>query len=288
MNYNMQQPMGKIRKKGSQIKNGLLLVAIGLLGGAIPTLGSVLTILILVGMIVIFIGSRDLSNSYRKFSSMALVFIIVMIVLEIIGLTKLLSLMSTLTNSTSLPYSTVINSTDPYLFFVSIAYVFLGASLILISYPIIPKNLKILVWIIYAITYAIFISEAYIQMTNLNKMYYQMVNSNNISVYTSFSTGIDAGAALFNLIWAIMFFITYSYSRKIFPNVPQYGMQYQNIPQYSPPGNLDQNSSNQQFMNTNQPQYNPSNMQAPIYCPSCGMQNSPDAIYCARCGYKLK
>ena len=288
MNYNMQQPMGKVRKKGSQIKNGLLLMAIGLLAGAIPTLGSVLTILILVGMISVFLGSRDLSNSYRRFSSIALVLIIIMIILEIVALSKVLSLIFTITNSASLPYSAIINATDPFLFLVSIAYAFLGASLILISYPILPKSVRILAWIMYALTYAIFISEAYTQMTNLNKMYYQIVTINNISVYSSFSTGIDIGAALFNLLWAIMFFITYSYARKIFPNTVQYGTQYQGAPQYYPPSNLNQNNPYQQNMNTSPPTFTPPIQQAYTYCPNCGTQNTPDAMFCSRCGYKLK
>jgi len=287
MNYNMQQPMGKIRKKGSQIKNGLLLMAIGLLAGAIPTVGSVLTILILVGMISIFLGSRDLSNSYRRFSTIALVLILIMIILEIVALSKVLSLMFTITNSASLAYSTIINATDPFLFMVSIAYVFLGASLVLISYPILPKSTRILAWIMYALTYAIFISEAYTQMINLNKMYYQMVTINNISVYSSFSTGIDIGAALFNLLWAIMFFITYGYARKMFPNMVQYGMQYPGAPQYTQ-SNLNQNNLNQMNMNTNTPPFTPPNPQASTYCPNCGMQNTPDAMFCSRCGYKLK
>ena len=274
--YNV--PMSNERRKagGSSIKSGILLMAIGLLAGAIPTVGSVLTILILVGAIIVFVGSRDLSVQYRKITTVALVLILVMIVLEIYGVSKMLSLLFGLSGATSLSYSTLVRDTDPFIFMESIAYVLMGAALLLVAYPILSGSFRKALWIVYPVAYMIFLAESFTQMTALNKMYYQAVTMNNIGVYTSVSDGLDIGASLFMLIWAIMFFMTYSSARKKFPKfAAPYGLPYQGIPQpYSQtPTNLS---------------YGGQTSGGQIACPTCGTLNTPDSKFCARCGTRLQ
>jgi len=274
--YNVPMSNERRKARGSSIKSGILLMAIGLLAGAIPNFGSILTILILVGAIIVFVSSRDLSVQYRKITTVALVLILVMIILEIYGVSKMLYLLFGLSGATSLSYSTLVRATDPFIFMESIAYVLLSAALLLVAYPILSGSFRKALWIVYPVAYLIFLAESFTQMTALNSMYYQAVTMNNIGVYTSVSDGLDIGASLFMLIWAIMFFITYSSARKIFPKfAPPYGLPYQGIPQpYSqPPANLSsggQTSSGQ------------------ITCPNCGTLNTADSKFCARCGTKLQ
>ncbi|PMP74736.1 MAG: hypothetical protein C0180_03405 [Aciduliprofundum sp.] len=231
MEYKQYPPNMYQKKVGGRIKTGILLVAVGLLGGAIPTIGSIITVLILVGVILIFSGARDLSESYRRFSLISLLILFLMISLEFIAIYYIYSMIFGLSNVTSVPYSKLINSTDPFIFIMTIAYVLLGGSLILLSYPIWPKRTRIITWIVYIVSSSIFIIEAYFQISTLNTMYYQTLTLNNVGVYTSALNGIDAGAAIFMLIWASIFFLTYIYSRKMFPNIPPQYIQYQVAPQ---------------------------------------------------------
>jgi hypothetical protein len=154
---------------------------------------------------------------YRKITTVALVLILVMIILEIYGVSKMLFLLFALSGATSLSYSILVRATDPFIFMESIAYVLLSAALLLMAYPILSGSFRKALWIVYPVAYLIFLAESFTQMTALNSMYYQAVTMNNIGVYTSVSDGLDIGASLFMLIWAIMFFITYLSARKIFP-----------------------------------------------------------------------
>ncbi|MVT13971.1 MAG: hypothetical protein GPW19_00430 [Euryarchaeota archaeon] len=231
MEYNQYSPNMYQKKVGGRIKTGILLVAVGTLGSAIPTIGSIISILILVGVILIFVGAKDLSEYYRKFSLISLLLLLVMISLEFLAIYYIYSMIFGLSNVTSVPYSKLINSTDPFIFIMVIAYVLLGGALILLSYPIWPKRARIITWIAYIASSSIFIAEAYVQMSTLNTMYYQTLTLDNVGVYTSALNGIDAGAAIFMFIWSSIFFITYIYSRKRFPSKPPQYIQYQGAPQ---------------------------------------------------------
>lgn len=99
----------KLRSKEKMIKNGILLIAIGLIFSAIPYLGSVLTILILIGFIYILIGYRNHSQAYAKIAKYAFVLFLVAIVLEIIGASYDLSLLFGLNNVSSISYGKIIS-----------------------------------------------------------------------------------------------------------------------------------------------------------------------------------
>ncbi len=292
MNYNYPQYSQPSTKKGSRIKIGLLIVAIGLLGGAIPTLGAVLSFLVLIGAIIVFLGARDLSNTYRKFTTISLILIFIMIVVELYASIKMITTMSSLANMGTIPYSYIIKIIDPFIFYISIAYILLGASLLLISYPIYFKNTRFIPWAIYALSFIIFLAEAYSQMVALNKMYYQNLTIYNVGVFTNASYGLDDGAGIFMFLWAIAIFIAYFYSRRRFPKIiPQFGPSQPMPDQYyaqnqpfesrvpqNAPQNIDQNTTGQANLG----------LQNGKYCPTCGTLNAPESKFCVRCGSRLQ
>lgn len=292
MNYNYPPYPQVNLKKGNKIKTGLIITAIGLLGGSVPTLGSFLTLLILIGAIIIFTGARDFSNTYKKFATISLILILIMIIIEIYASIKMITSMTALSSGLTIPYSFIIKIIDPFIFFVSISYILLGASLLLLSYPIYMKNLRIIPWVIYALSFLIFMFEAYTQMVALNKMFYQNLTVYNVSVFTNASNGLDEGAGIFMLLWAIVMFIAYFYSRKRFPKIVQPFGMYQPQPNQQSNQYYTQNQTfNPQYpqnMNQNVPIQGNLNQQNGIYCPTCGTLNSPDSKFCVKCGSKLQ
>jgi ribosomal protein L40E len=246
----------KLRYKEKMIKNGILLIAIGLIFSAIPYLGSVLTILILIGFIYILIGYRNHSQAYAKIAKYAFVLFLVAIVLEIIGASHDLSLLFGLNSMSSISYGKIISFFDPFIFFVVLSYIFLGASMFMVLYPVFPKKSYVLLWIIFLITFLIILSIGYEQMSTLNTMYYQNLTLNNVGVLNSVVGNIEGSAALFNILWAIMFFLGYVFAKRKFSTL-NYG-----------------NVSKGQVHQTNK-------------CPNCGAENPIEAKHCMKCGMPL-
>ncbi|MGC8692475.1 MAG: zinc-ribbon domain-containing protein [Thermoplasmata archaeon] len=347
MNQNIVQK--NLTPKEKSIKNGMIFIAIGLIASAIPVIGTILTILILIGFLSVIIGYRKYSPLLKRISTFALFLFLLTIVFEIIAVIYDFSFILGLNNATSVSYAKIISFFDPFIFFVVLSYIFLGASLFIILYPAFPGKRSFVLWIIFLITFLIIALEGYAQMSTLNTMYYQNLNLNNVSVFKSVANNIEGSTALFNILWAIMFFIGYAYVRKKF-FAPNYGnIQYGKVIQgikcpncgtVNPPqatrcmtcgmplqpafngqgitcpkcGTLNppnvsnciicgyplnnqtgmpqtmqtQNVQNQMNYNFNQPQFPEQQNQNSVICPNCGYSNPPEAVYCLKCGYKLK
>ncbi len=257
MSYNTMNQNVKQKPKEKMIKNGILLIAIGLIFSAIPYLGTVLTIIIFVGFIYILIGYRNYSPVYAKIAKYAFVLFLVTIVLEIIGASYDLSLLFGLNNVSSISYAKIISFFDPFIFFVVLSYIFMGASMFMVLYPVFPKKSSILLWIIFLITFIIILSEGYEQMSTLNTMYYQNLTLNNVGVLNSVVGNIEGSVALFNILWAIMFFLGYVFAKRKFFN-----LNYGNVPA----GQVHQIKK----------------------CSNCGAENPIEATHCMKCGMPLE
>lgn len=269
------------------LKTGLLMIVVGLFIAVVPGLGAYLSILILIGIIFAFLGSKVLGKKYRRNYAIAILLIIVMSILELYGLADVMTLMSSLYGATSANYSEIIKAIDPFIFFVAIAYVLLAGSLTIIAYPFMKNINKAFLWIFYFLTVIIVLVDFYFQMNQLNQLYYQSVTLNNVGQFTTISNYIYYGGSAFYFLWGIVMAVAYANSRKMLqPPIPSPGYQNYFYPTEtrSSQSQEDNNINNQNNLaRTSTPNQNNISI-----CPTCGAANPIDARFCQKCGQQLK
>ncbi|MCW6158072.1 MAG: hypothetical protein LVQ63_01105 [Thermoplasmatales archaeon] len=201
-------------RKKSRTRTGILLIAIGLILTAIPSVGDFLSLLILVGLVILVLGSSEISKLHRR---MSIISMILFIVATGVGLTSVLrynSLIAIISSATSISYSTIVKYTDPFLFFISFVYVIIDASLFLAVYSVFPRKGRIVLWVFYIISFLVVSLGIYSSMNTLNGLYYQPVTFSNLGVFSSVAHNLDGFVALFLILWAIAYFLTFFGLRK--------------------------------------------------------------------------
>ncbi|MGC8645599.1 MAG: hypothetical protein ACP5UO_04965 [Thermoplasmata archaeon] len=201
------------RKRG-RTGIGVLLIAIGLILGVIPTVGDFLSFLILVGLVLVVLGSSEISKLHRRMSTISLVIFIAALGLMLASVLRYYTLLSIIASGTSLTYSIIVKYTDPFLFFISLAYVIMDASLFLAIYNVFSKKRRIVLWAFYVVTFLVVSLGIYSSMSTLNRLYYQPVTLSNVGVFTSVASSLDGVVALFLILWAIAYFLAYFDIRK--------------------------------------------------------------------------
>lgn len=213
---NQPYPYGSypVGKRRSRTRTGILLMAIGLILAAIPAVGDFLSLLIIIGLVILVLGSSEISTLHRRMSIISMILLIAAMVLELISVLRYNSLIAIALSSTSLSYSTIVKYTDPFLFLMSLAYVIIDASLFMAVYSVFPKKERIVPWVFYIIAFLVVPLGFYSSMNTLNGLYYQPVTLSNIGVFTTFAHNLLGFAALFFILWAIAYFVAFFGLRK--------------------------------------------------------------------------
>ena len=201
-------------RRKSRSRTGILIMAIGLVLSAIPTVGDYLGILVLIGLIITVAGASEISRMHRRMSIVSLVIFIVAFGVELVGVLRYSTLISIILSGTSLSYSPIVKYTDTFLFLMSLAYVMINASLILAVYSVFARRKRIILWAFYVIAFLVFTLGIYSSMNTLNGLYYQTVTLSNIGVLSSVANDLEGFGALFFILWAIAYFLAFFDLRK--------------------------------------------------------------------------
>lgn len=201
-------PMARTGRR-NRTRTGILLMAIGLLLAAIPDVGTFLSIIVLVGLGIVVSRSSEISRTHHRMAIISLLLLIVAMAVAIFAEIRYNALIGIVSGATSLSYAVIVKYTDPFLFLVAITYTVMDSSLFLSAFSLFPKKGRVLLFVIYVVTFLIMALGMFTAMSQLNALYYQNVTFSNIGVFTSVVNGLLGYVAGFLLLWAIAYFITY-------------------------------------------------------------------------------